>query len=73
MCLMLCAPLDWQYAVFLSSDSDAVLYTVLVYVRCGTSNQIKKGYKHYIKAVFYNVIYRITRKALPNNAQSMMR
>ena len=30
MCLMLCAPLDWQYAELLSSASDAVLCSVLV-------------------------------------------
>ena len=30
MCLMLCAPLDWQYAELPSSASDAVLCSVLV-------------------------------------------
>ena len=30
MCLMLCAPLDWKYAEFPSSASDAVLCSVLV-------------------------------------------
>ena len=36
MCLMLCAPLDWQYAELPSSASDAV---------CGTSNEIEKEKK----------------------------
>ena len=46
MCLMLCAPLDWQYAELPSSASDAVMCTVLVcYVRCGSSNQKKKEKK----------------------------
>ena len=35
MCLMLCAPLDWQYAELPSSAS-----ALCVYVRCGSSNQI---------------------------------
>ena len=30
MCLLLCAPLDWQYAELPSSTSDAVLCSVLV-------------------------------------------
>ena len=30
MCLMLCAPLDWQYAELPSTASDAVLCSVLV-------------------------------------------
>ena len=30
MCLMLCAPLDWQYAELPSSANDAVLCSVLV-------------------------------------------
>ena len=30
MCLMLCAPLDWQYAELPSSASDVVLCSVLV-------------------------------------------
>ena len=30
MCLMLCAPLDWQYAELPSSASDAVLCSVIV-------------------------------------------
>ena len=30
MCLMLCAPLDWQYAELPSSASDAVLCSVLI-------------------------------------------
>ena len=30
MCLMLCAPPDWQYAELPSSASDAVLCSVLV-------------------------------------------
>ena len=30
MCLMLCAPLDWQFAELPSSASDAVLCYVLV-------------------------------------------
>ena len=30
MCLMLCAPLDWQYAEFPSSARDAVLCSLLV-------------------------------------------
>ena len=46
MCLMLCAPLDWQYAEFPSSASDAVLCSVLVRkIRCGTSKQIGKKQK----------------------------
>ena len=43
MCLMLCAPLDWQYAELPSSANDAVLCSVLV--GCGTSKQIKKNKK----------------------------
>ena len=35
-CLMLCAPLDWQYAELPSSASDAV---------CGSSKQIEKKNK----------------------------
>ena len=38
--LMLCAPLDWQYAELPSSASDADLCTVLL--RGGSSNQINK-------------------------------
>ena len=37
LCLMLCAPLDWQYAELPSSASDAVLWTVPVckmWARC---------------------------------------
>ena len=30
MCLMLCAPLDWQYAELPLSASDAILCSVLV-------------------------------------------
>ena len=30
MCLMLCAPLDWQYTELPSSASEAVLCSVLV-------------------------------------------
>ena len=45
MCLMLCAPLDWQYAELPSSAIDAVLCSVLV-VKCGTSiNQIEEEKK----------------------------
>ena len=32
MCLMLCEPLEWQYAELPSSASDAVLCSVLVRV-----------------------------------------
>ena len=39
---MLCAPLDWQYIELLSSASDAFL---CLYVRCASSNQIKKALK----------------------------
>ena len=41
---MLCAQLDCQYAELSSWAGDAVLCTVLVCVRCGTSNQIKSLY-----------------------------
>ena len=39
--MLLCAPLDWQYAQLPSSASDAVL----CFVRCGSSNQIEKKMK----------------------------
>ena len=42
---MLCAPLDWQYAEFPSSASDAVLCSVLV------SNQIEKEKKKKKKSI----------------------
>ena len=42
MCLMLCAPLDWQYAELLSSASDAVLCSVLVRKDVGHLKQIEK-------------------------------
>ena len=42
MCLMLCAPLDWQYAELPSSASDAVLCSVLVRKICGSSKQIER-------------------------------
>ena len=45
MCLMLCAPLDWQYAEFPSSASDVVLCSVLVRKMSHTSNQIGKKRK----------------------------
>ena len=32
MCLMFCAPLDWQYAELPSSASDAVLCSVLAQI-----------------------------------------
>ena len=43
---MLCAPLDWQHAELPSSASDAVLCTVLVYVRCGSSNHNNNNKKN---------------------------
>ena len=46
MCLMLCAPLDWQYADLPSSASDAVMCSVLVRKMWDISNQIEKTTKN---------------------------
>ena len=43
-CLMLCAPLDWQYAELPSSASDAVLCSVLA--RKMWDNEIEKKKKY---------------------------
>ena len=45
MCLMLCAPLDWQYTELPSSASDAVLCSVLVRKMWVSSNQIERRKK----------------------------
>ena len=45
MCLMLCAPLDWQYAELPSSASDAVLCSVFVRKMWGHLKQIEKEEK----------------------------
>ena len=45
MCLMLCAPLDWQYAELPSSASDAVLCSGLVRKMWGHLKQIEKKKK----------------------------
>ena len=42
MCLMLCSPLDWRYAEFPSSASDAVLSYVLVRKMWDIQKQIEK-------------------------------
>ena len=47
---MLCAPLDWQYAEFASSASDAVLCSVLVGkmwdIQTNRKNKQKTNKKH---------------------------
>ena len=43
MCLMLCAPLDWQYAELPSSASDAVLCSVLVRKMFNNKNKKDKN------------------------------
>ena len=40
MCLMLCSPLDWQYAEFPSSAMQSCV--LCSFVRCWTSKQIEK-------------------------------
>ena len=49
MCLMLCAPLDWQYAELPSSASDAVLCSVLVRSHIEEKNKEKKRVGNVIK------------------------
>ena len=52
MCLMLCVPLDWQYAELTSSASDAVLCSALVRK---TSKQIEG--KKLKENVIFNKFY----------------
>ena len=54
MSLMLCVPLDWQYAELPSSASDAVLCS---FVRCGTSKQIEKKKKKKKLLKYFIVVY----------------
>ena len=54
MCLMLYAPLDWQYAELPSSASDAVLCSVLVRKMWDmTSNQIEEKKKQKKKTYLF--------------------
>ena len=53
MCLMLCAPLDWQYAELASSASDEVLCSVLVRKMWDIYPNRKEKKKKKKKVVYY--------------------
>ena len=67
MCLLLCAPLDWQYAELPSSASDAVFSNaVFSFVRCGTSktNRKEKKQEKKSKEVLGTSIYKLKGKLM---------